>query len=213
MLKFIKLLAILGLSLSAPALAASTGGNSSGVVGDYFYNVKPLTSLTRATNTTPYAASQSVCASVSMACVPFQFQLIRAATNSFRITRVTLLKSGSSTTNAAFILWLYSAPPGLTTPTQVDATGYTGPRSTDLPNYIGNAACATGVATSDTSAGVWYDCTLSNPNDNKVAIGYGLSTNQSGLTSVLTVYGLLSATAAYTPVSGEVFTPYLSGVY
>lgn len=156
--------------------------------------------LTRPADTTAYAANQTVCAAKTVtACIPGTIAFNREIIN-----RVTLLKSGATTTNANFIIWLYSSTPTLTTPTQFDSTSYTGPRATDMPNYIGNAACATPVATSDTTAQVWYECTLSNPNT------AGALNGQSGF-PFGTVYYLITVTAAYTPVSAETFTPFVSG--
>lgn len=156
--------------------------------------------LTRPSDTTAYSANQTVCAAKTVtACVPGTILFNRQIIN-----RVTLLKSGTTTTNANFIIWLFSAPPVLTVPTQFDSTSYTGPRAADMPNYVGNAACATPVATSDTSAQVWYECTLSNPNT------AGALNGQSAF-PFGTVYYLISVTAAYTPVSAETFTPFVSG--
>jgi hypothetical protein len=75
-----------------------------------------------------------------------------------------------------------------------------------MPNYIGNASCNTATATSDTSAGVWYDCTLSNPNTSGALVFQALS----GST---TIDALISVTSAYTPASAETFTFYVSGIY
>lgn len=160
--------------------------------------------LTRASDTTPYTATstapQTVCAAKTVtACVAGTI-----AFNRLIINRFTLLKSGTTTTNANFIVWLFSAPPTLTTPTQFDATSFTGPRAADMTNYIGNAACATPTATSDTTAQVWYECTLSNPNT-------AGALNGQSIAAFGTVYYLVTVTAAYTPVSAETFTPFVSG--
>lgn len=157
--------------------------------------------LTRPADTTAYSANQTVCAAKSVtACVAGTIAFNRQIIN-----RVSLLKSGTTTASANFIVWLFSAPPILTVPTQFDSVSYTGPRAADMPNYIGNATCATPVATSDTTSQVWYDCTLSNPNT------AGALSGQSAY-PFGTVYYLISVTAAYTPVSAETFTPYVSGL-
>ena len=190
----------------APLHAASIDNYGSPVSGTYFSNIAGST-ITRPADITAYAANETVCASKSVVCVPGTI----VVSSSSRIghataIRMTLFKSGSSTTNASFTIWLFSAAPGLATPTQEDSTAYTGPRSADAPNYLGNATCTSGTATSDTSAGVWYECALSNPN------GAGALIMQA-LSGTVTINYLLSVTAAYTPVSGETFTPYLSGIY
>ncbi len=161
--------------------------------------------LQRAPDTTAYSGSQTVCLAKTV--TPCAAGTINLPNTKGIINRVSLLKSGVTTTNASFLIWFFSSPPVLTVPTQFDATAYTGPRSADMPNYLGNAACATATATSDTSAGVWFDCTLSNPN---TAGAMDFAFPGSGI-----MYYLISvpASTAYTPVSGETFTPYVSGVF
>ena len=185
---------------------SSAGVLPSPASGAYPYNVAGTT-ITRPNDTTAYSANQTVCSAKTVtACVPGTLALAASNQGRFTITRVTLLKSGSSTTSANFTVWFFSAAPGLTSPTQFDSTSYTGPRATDMPNYIGNAACTTPVATSDTSAQVWYECTLSNPNTAGALVAQALS----GSTNI---DFLISATAAYTPAANETFTPYVSGFY
>jgi hypothetical protein len=178
------------------------------VSGAYPFNV-PGSTVTRPNDTTAYTASasapQTVCAAKTVtACVPGTIALAAQKQGRFEITRVTLLKSGSTTTAASFILWFYAGAPGVASPTQFDATAYTGPRAADMPNYIGNATCSTGVATSDTSAQVWYECTLSNPNTSGALIAQALSNS-------LNINYLLTVTGAYAPAANETFTPYVSG--
>ena len=161
--------------------------------------------LTRASNTTAYTATstapQTWCLFANTtACVPGTFSF-----NKTIINRLTLQKSGSSTTNATFIVWLFSATPGVASPAQYDATSYTGPRIADMPNYIGNAACSTAAANSDSSPGVWYECTLSNPNTSGA-----LNANSSYPSG--TIYYLITVTGAYTPLSAETLTPYIGGL-
>lgn len=172
----------------------------------YFYDVAGTT-ITRPADTTAYTANTSVCAAKSVtACVAGSFSIGLAPQSNGVITRMTLLKSGSSTTSANFAIWLYSAAPVLTTPTQFDNVAYAGPRAADMPNYIGMALCSTPVATSDTSAKVWYECALQNPNTAGALYFQALSGG-------VTINYILSVTAAYTPASAETFTPYVSGMY
>jgi hypothetical protein len=174
--------------------------------GQFYYNVASSV-LTRIANTTAYAANETVCLFTSVTvCAPITISIGNVNTGKGFLNRINLLKSGSSTTNASFKIWLYSAAPGTSTPSQFDSTSYTGPRAGDLPNYIGVATCATGTATSDTTAQVWYECALSNPNS------AGLLEFQA-LSGGTTIDALISVTAAYTPASGETFTVYASGVY
>jgi hypothetical protein len=176
------------------------------VAGQYFTNVTGSV-LTRPADTTAYVANETVCLLKSITpCAPGTIAIANTNAGKGLINRVTLLKSGTTTASANFTIWLFSAAPVLTTPTQFDSTSYTGPRAADMPNYIGNATCNSPVATSDTTAQVWYDCTLSNPNTSGALDFQSLS----GSTSI---NYLITVTAAYTPVSAETFTPYVSGLY
>ena len=197
----------LAVLLAGQALAQLPPGSTpTYVAGTYFANV-PSSVLARASNTTAYAANETVCLLTSTTvCVPLTIPIAASNAGKGLINRVSLLKSGSSTTNASFTIWLYSAAPGTTSPNQFDATSYTGPRAADMPNYIGNAQCTTATATSDSSAQVWYDCTLSNPNTSGALVFQALS----GSTNI---DALLSVTAAYTPASAETFQAFVSGIY
>lgn len=174
--------------------------------GAYFTDVVGST-ITRPNDTTAYVANETVClAKTVTACVPGTIAIASANAGKQMITRVTLLKSGSSVTTATFVLWFFSAAPGLATPTQFDSTAYTGPRAADMPNYLGNANCASPVVTSDTTTQVWYECTLSNPNTSGALVAQALAGSKN-------IDYLLSVTSAYTPVANETFTPYVSGMY
>ncbi len=191
------------LSLTSAALSATSAPGS---VPSYFF-AQPSSTITRASNTTAYAANETVCALTSVTvCAPMTVTIAKTSAGNGLITRLSLLKSGASTTNASFTVWLFSAAPGTASPNQFDATAYSGPRTADTPNYIGAALCNTATATSDTSPGVWFDCTLSNPN----AAGTMVFQALAGAT---TIDALISVTAAYTPASAETFTFYVSGIY
>jgi hypothetical protein len=125
------------------------------------------------------------------------------------LNRLTLLKSGSSTTNASFNVLLFSKVPSV--PSGGDQATYVGPYAGDFSGYLGQASCSSGNVTSDGTAEVWYECTLQNPNSSGVfqvqrAVGSAAPT---------LVYGLIEvpASTAYTPTSGETFTAYLSGFF
>lgn len=182
-----------------PALVVAISPNS----GSYFTNVAGSTTI-RTTTTATYTANTTVCATGG--CVAGTVAIASATAGKGLINRVTLLKSGSVTAAANFTIWFFSAAPTLTTPTQNDNVAYSGPRASDMPNYIGNAQCTTPVATSDTSAGVWYDCTLSNPNS-------GGALDFQALAGQTYVNYLISVTGTYAQASGETFIPYVSGLY
>lgn len=181
----------------------------------YFFDVPGYTQgtantpITRPNNTTQYTSTATICQSASAVCTPGVATIANAANGGGFLNHVTMFKSGSTTSNAAFTIWMFSQPPVLTSPTQEDNVAYAGPRTADAPNYIGNAACTTTTATSDTSAGVWFDCTLSNPNTS----GALVFQTSGAVPSV--IYFLISDSGAtgYTPVANETFTPYFSGFY
>ena len=205
-----RILAIFAL-FAACVLPAAAFAQATPTTGVYFTNLPGYTSgttpLTRPANTTAYAASETVCTATSVTvCPPVIISIANVFAGQGLINRFSMLKSGSSTANASFVWWLFSAAPGTATPSQFDATSYTGPRAADMPNYIGSATCSAGTVTSDTTPQVWYECTLSNPNTAGVL-------DFKALAGGTTINAILSVTAAYTPVSGETFTPYVSGFY
>lgn len=199
------------LNTSGKAVPCSAAGvQPSPASGAYPFNVAGST-ITRPNDTTAYTATstapQTVCAAKTVtACAPGTIALAASNQGRLTISHVLLLKSGAATTNASFQIWLYSAAPGVASPTQFDATAYTGPRAADLPNFIGSATCASPLPTSDTSAQVWYECTLSNPNTAGALIAQALSGS-------VNVDYLLTVNGAYTPAANETFTPYVSGFY
>ena len=189
-----------------PKVIASTQAGTWNINGNYFTNVASSV-LTRASNTTTYTANTTVCLNTATtACAPITVAIANTNQGKGLINRVSLLKSSGTTTNANFTIWLFSAAPGVTTPAQYDNVAYSGPRAADMPNYIGNAVCSSPVATSDTTAQTWYDCTLSNPNT-------GGALDFQALSGSTNINALISVTAAYVPTSAETFQVYLSGIY
>ena len=184
-------------------LQASTAVIGS-VTGSYPVLVASST-MTRASNTTTYTANTAVCLNTSTtACVPMTVSLATTNAGKGLINRVLLLKSSATTTNASFNIWFYSTTP--TTTSIYDDTAYVGPFKADVPYYIGSATCSTANVTTDGSAGVWFECTLNNPNTGG-AIPFQAATGSTNISAMLEV------TAAYAPASAETFTFYVSGVY
>lgn len=151
------------------------------------------TSFTRPSDTTAYASGDLVANSVTAgSVVPMTFQIPRAA--GFKLSRVGIKLSGATATNAKFRLHLYSSA------TITAANGDNGAWSTTNSGYLGFVDVdASGEAFTDACQGwgIYVNNSLSAP-----------------MTMVLTgnkVYGLLSATAAFTPTSAEVFTVTLLG--
>lgn len=189
----------------AQSVLADFSGSVRAVIGAYSGMVAGST-ITRPANTVAYSANQTICGATTVTvCSPGTVSLAAINNGRLMLRRVTLFKSGASAASSLTI-WLFSAAPVVGTPTQFDATAYSGPRTADAPNYLGSAVCSNGTATSDTSPGMWYECTLA-PNTNGALVAQAaLGTKQ--------VYYLISASAAYaTPASLETFTPYFGGTF
>lgn len=195
-----------GMCLNASGLAIPCGPSTpSYSAGAYPPAMVPSSTLTRAANTTAYTGNQLVCAFTSVTlCAPVTISL--ASTNGGQgiINRVTLLKSGSTTTNANFTVWFFSTAPTVTG--KFDASAYTGPFAADMPSYLGSATCTSPTATSDASAQTWYECTLTNPNA-------GGAIEFQALAGHTYIDALISVTAAYSPANAEQFTVNVGGVY
>jgi hypothetical protein len=185
----------------------------------YFFDVPGFTlgttntPITRASNTTAYTGgttAQSVCQSTSTTCIPGVAAIANAANGQGFINLVNLSKSSSTTSGATFTIWMFSSPPSLVSPAQQDATAYVGPRSSDWSNgiVIGSAVCSTAIVTSDTSPGVGYQCTLSNPNTSGVLV-FG----STGGVGASYIYYIITVTGNYTPAAGETFPVSFSGFF
>lgn len=149
--------------------------------------VRPTATFTRPADTTAYASGDLVANSVTAgSVVPMSFAIGRAAATGGMIRRAGILMTGTVLTNAQFRLHLYSASP-------VPSNGDNGAWLTTLAaNYLGA-----------------FDITCDKAfTDGAVGIGTPNSGSEIDFTTQ-TVYGLLEARAAYTPISAEVFTPWL----
>ena len=142
--------------------------------------------LTRPNDTTPYASGDLVANSTTAGSVAaLQFTVGRLAGGTGRINRARIQKSGTTVTNCALALKLYTAAP-------TTANGDNG------------AWSSTGAATLIGTIPVTVDQVLS---DGAVGFGASTATIHFDLGSTATkLYGLLVATAAYTPAAEEVFT-------
>ncbi len=143
--------------------------------------------FTRPADTTAYASGDLVANSTTAgSVVPVSLaSAVREAGGVSRCDRIRLRKSGTSTTNASFRVHLYSASPSVT-------NGDNGAWLTSVTNYIGA-----------------FDVTMDRVFTNGAA-GAGVPQNGQAMeftiTSGTTLFALVEARAAYTPVSGEVFT-------
>lgn len=182
--------------------AAAVGGGSGGSVtqGTVPWVVGGLTgvgqdgAITRAANTTAYAANEIICASTVSDCSPIQVTIAGANAATGTMGRVLLVKNGSGLTNATFTIYFFSAAPTLTG--VHDASAYVGPIYDDIFNYLGSYTCNAMQATND-SAAAFSECVPTAPQ------GWMQYQTLSGEEYVDAV---IVATGAYTPANGETFT-------
>lgn len=150
--------------------------------------------MTRPADTTPYASGDLVANSTTAGSVtPLSFVAARLAAGSFQVRRARLRKSGTTPTNAAFYVHLFSASPTV-------ANGDNGvfTPATGAATYLGALNIASMIGMSDGCAG-----------SGAALVGTEITVQ---LTSGQTIYGLLEARGAYTPISGETFTATLEVV-
>lgn len=150
-------------------------------------------SFTRPANTTAYSSSQLVANSTTnTSVVPLKFYIGYGQT--FKVCKAGVKFNSATNTNAQFKLHLYNQSP---TVTNGDGAAWLSTES----GYQGNIA---------------IDCTAQTFSDNSKGIGVYINTSvEIPLLCVCDannfLYGLLMATAAYTPTSAEVFTVNLVG--
>jgi hypothetical protein len=156
--------------------------------------IVPITAtFTRPADTTAYTTGDLVANSTTAgSVVPMSFFVPGA--NGFKLWRVSVSANSATDTNAKFRLHLYSSA------TITAANGDNGAWSTTSSGYLGFVDVdASGEAFTDNLTG-WGTYLVSSVN---VPLLFALTSHK--------VYGLLSATAAYTPTSAEVFTVTLLG--
>lgn len=150
-------------------------------------------SFTRPANTTAYVAGQLVANSTTAGSVVPLAIPVGGQTGfiNMRLTRVRLMKSGTTSTNANFTVHLYAA-----SPTCANGDGATF-STNQAANWLGSIAVTTMQAFTDGCTGVGSFASGSE--------AFLKTSNASGQSQQF-VYALLQAQAAYTPVSAEVFT-------
>lgn len=156
-------------------------------------------SFTRPANTTAYAAGALVANSTTAGSViPLAFlNVVRTAGDCVRIERARITKNGTSLTNASFKLHLFETLP-VATVGDGGAFNASGVLATSgVLNYPGSFSTTLNISGTDGATGNAVPLT-----GNAITVSPTLGT---------TLYGLLEVTAAYTPVSGEVFTVVLEG--
>jgi hypothetical protein len=171
-------------------LVNEAGWLQSEVTAKDYAAVLTSNTLTRPADTTAYASGDLVANSTTAGSVTaFSFtNAARVAAGSLRIDRVRLYKSGTSAANASFRVHLYNAnPSGI-------ANGDNGAWLTSIAGYIGA-----------------FDFSAANARvfSNGIEIA-GLPLIGSAVVAQLpsgtTLFALLEARGAYTPVSGETFS-------
>jgi len=173
--------------------AVQATGNVGGLTG-----VGQSGSLTRPANTTTYGAGgKAVCASISNNCAPLQVTIAGATSATGTGANVIMLKSGSSTLNAGFNIYFYSAMP--TVAGVHDASAYLGPYAADVPYLVGIYSCATPILTNDGTPQVFFRCASTSPT------GWEQYQTVAGQRFV---YAMISVTGPYAPASAETFTIY-----
>jgi hypothetical protein len=143
--------------------------------------------FTRPADTTAYANGDLVANSTTAgSVVPLTFaNAVRDVAGVSRIERIRLRKSGTSITNASFRVHLFSASPTVT-------NGDNGAFLTPVSDYIGAFDVIMDRAFSNGAAGAG------------VPISGGAATFT--IPAGTSLFALIEARAAYTPVSAEVFT-------
>jgi hypothetical protein len=159
------------------------------------------TAFNRPADTTAYASGDLVANSTTAGSVTgLVFPLaVRAAGEAVRVERLRLRKSGAVLTNASFRVYLFRALPTLSVGDNA-ALNASSVLAMDDVQYLSG----------------WFDVTMDR-SATAGARGAGLPNSGSGITlspaSGTSLYGLIEATAAYTPASGETFNATLEGVW
>lgn len=155
--------------------------------------IEVTSTFTRPADTTAYTANDLVANSTTANLVtPMIFSL--GYGQAIKIFQAKVKFNSGTNTNGKFLIHLYGASPTVT-------NGDNGAWLSTESNYCGNIA---------------VDCTGQTFSDNSKGIGTYINTSAEVPLMIQgdnnwKVYGLLMATAAYTPTSAEQFTVYLTG--
>lgn len=195
-----KLPATLGQKTMANSMAvalASDQGNIAVVSNNS--EVKVSATFTRPADTTAYAAGDLVANSTTAgSVVAMSFtSMVRTAGDCVRLERARLTKTGTSLTNAQFRLHLFEDVP---VPSVGDNAAFQTSNAlstTKVLNYIGSFSFTLDRSGSDGASGRAVPDTT-----------FPITTSP---VSGTTLYGLLEATAAYTPANAEAFVLTLEG--
>lgn len=154
----------------------------------------PVASFSRPNNTTAYGAADLIANSATAASVsPMEFIVTHSVAGGARIRRARMYKSQDSLTNATFRLHLFR-----TSPTVGGGDNAAIAVTTAVTTWLGTFAF-------DMTSGNSPDVFSTGGNVDAAVPLNGTDINVR-LTSGTSVYGLLEATAAYTPAANETFT-------
>lgn len=172
-------------SLNERSVQVATDNSLRVVAGGY--TVNPEATFTRPADTTAYSTGDLVANSTTAgSVVAMVLPAARVPAGSFMIRRIRLRKSGTSLTSASFRVHLWTTAPTV-------ANGDNGVFSASgAANYIGAADVILTQAFTDGAVG------FATP-----SVGSELARKLSSGTDV---FALVEARAAYTPVSGEIFS-------
>lgn len=153
--------------------------------------------LTRPADTTAYALGDLVANSTTAgSVVPTSFAVARQNGGSGRVNAIRLFTSSTVLTNAQFRIHFYSAAPTFTNGDNGVwlTTGYVA----GAPIYVGSADVVVNTAFSDGAVGQGYAT-------------YGPYVPFIAASGSQTIYAVIEARAAYTPISAETFVIEISG--
>lgn len=197
-----RITAMFGTAGSASSNVLSVQGIASGTnlaVVSNNSEIKASATFTRPADTTAYAAGDLVANSTTAgSVVAMSFtSMVRTAGDCVRLERARLTKTGTSLTNAQFRLHLFEDVP---VPSVGDNAAFQTSNAlstTKVLNYIGSFSFTLDRSGSDGASGRAVPDTT-----------FPITTSP---VSGTTLYGLLEATAAYTPANAEVFVLTLEG--
>lgn len=175
-------------ALSFTGAVAAIPCNPDGTIGAA--GVLASAGFTRPSDTNAYSIGDLVANSVTAgSVVPLAVALGQVQASAIRITGARLLMTGTVLTNASFRVHLYTSAP-------VASNGDNAAWLTTLAGYVGRIdvdlqAAGTGVVFTTGAQGFTYPAT---PIIAQLAA------------ASVTIYALIEARAAYTPISAEVFT-------
>jgi hypothetical protein len=157
-------------------------------------SIRTITSeFTRPSDTNAYTAGDSVTDSTSAPTVRTFASAFRSLVPKGRVLSALLIKSDKSVSNATFRLHLFNATVTPTNDNSALSILYT-----DRAKYIGHIAFTCKQTQGSGDAAFAVGCVADSTNNQRIDLPFVGANN--------TLYGVLEATGAYTPVSAEKFS-------